>query len=478
MSTFALAPDPIRPLGTLLSALNQLRLRAQDDNRVVFEGTASGLPATLEYVGRGFGADGVGLRAGTATLDAYRYTVGGQRVLSWENAGVTGAPLVAWLRGDGAAFERAAFASDDAIFLSNSSEAQTAYGGNDAVYGRGGNDTLRGGDGNDTLYGGDGNDRLEGDAGNDLLWGGLGSDYGHGGAGTDTFFTGALKRQVQVAPTLSGVTLSGAEGLDSLLAFERVTFMDGTLHLDPTGTAGQVWRLYGAAFGRGADSVGLSGWVDMVDAGAVSLTSAANGFLGSAEFAQRYGQLDDVGFVTRLYSNVLGRNPDAAGLDGWVSKLANGASRAEVLVGFSESAEYRTAVNPGITNRLWTVDPEAMDVLRSYMTVLDRRPDAQGLSYWTSQRDAKQLNSAEMTDSFIRSAEFQSRFGALSNEDFVARMYQSALDRPADGAGLTAWTAKLDSGAMKRNEVVQSFAQSEEMTLKLPPLVSDGIVFA
>ncbi|WP_343898127.1 DUF4214 domain-containing protein, partial [Craurococcus roseus] len=97
-----------------------------------------------------------------------------------------------------------------------------------------------------------------------------------------------------------------------------------------------------------------------LDAGATALTAAADGFLGSAEFGQRYGQLDDAGFVTRLYVNVLGRAPDAAGLDAWTAQLARGAPRAEVLLGFSESVEYK-AVTVASTGRLWAVDPEAVD---------------------------------------------------------------------------------------------------------------------
>ena len=477
MSSLVLAADPILPWGTLLSPTNQFRLRAQSDSHIILEGAVSGLPATIEYFGSGFGADGGGLRAGTATLNGYRYTAGGQVVVSLDNAAVTGAPLVAWLRGDGATFEAAAFAGNDLLVLSNSPERQTGYGGNDVIYGRGGDDTLLGAGGNDTLHGGDGNDRLEGDTGDDLIVGGRGVDYAHGGAGTDTFSTGTLKRQSQVTPGATSVAVSSPAGADTLVAVERIAFVDGTLHLDPTGTAGQVWRLYGAAFGRGAETTGLSNWVAMLDAGALSLAGAANGFTGSAEFAQRYGQLDDAGFVTRLYANVLGRGPDAAGMDGWMARLAGGASRGEVLVGFSESAEYRAAVNPGITNRLWTVDPEAMDVLRAYMTVLDRRPDAGGLVNWTAAREGGQTT-AELADAFIRSQEFQSRFGALSNADFVTQMYRTALDRPADAAGLADWTSRLDSGAMGRRDVVLGFAYSDEMTQKLLPLVGDGVAFA
>lgn len=476
MSTFTLAVDPIRSWDVLLSPDIDYRVRTRDDKRVVLEGVAGDLPATIEYSGSNFGADGAGLRAGTAVVDTYRLTVGGQVVLSLTNTSVTGAPLAAWVQGDGSAFLPVALAGADVFSLSNSSERRNGFGGNDLMHGLGGSDTLLGGDGKDTLWGGEGNDRLEGEGGDDLVVGGQGDDYALGGAGTDTFLTGALRKQVRVDAGGWSANLSGSEGRDQVYDFERLAFADGVLHLDPAGAAGQVWRLYGAAFGRGAETTGLTGWVAALDSGAVTLAGAAGGFVGSAEFAQRYGQLDDAGFVTRLYANVLGRAPDAAGLQAWTAQLAGGASRAEVLLGFSESTEYKAATGAS-TARLWTVDPEAMDVLRAYTTVLDRAPDAGGLAFWTAARDGG-LAKAEMMVAFIASAEFQVRFGALSNGDFVARMYLVALDRPAETAGHAAWTSALDSGAIGRRDVVLGFAYSDEMTQKLLPLVGDGIAFA
>jgi hypothetical protein len=453
------------------------QVRTQDNNSYILDGSASGVPVTIELYGAGFEEDGEGLFDGVAVLTVLQATAGGQVVGRVDNASITGPLLAAWMQGNGAAFELAAFPGNDVILLSNASEFQAAYGGNDRADGRGGNDTLLGADGNDTLLGGDGDDRLEGEAGQDLVVGGAGQDTANGGAGADVFVTGALRRQVQAGPSDAGVALSGPEGQDTLAAFERVAFADGVLHFDAAGAAGQVWRLYDAALGRGADTFGLTGWVQALDAGAATLGAVANGFLGSAEFAQRYGQLDNAGFVARLYANVLDRAPDAAGLESWTARLANGASRAEVLLGFSESAEHRAATDPAVANGLWAVDPEAVDVLRAYMTVLDRQPDAGGLSSWTAARNAGLANAA-MTDAFIASAEFQTRFGAPSNADFVDRMYLSALDRPADAEGRANWTSKLDSGAIQRRDVVQGFAYSDEMTQKLLPLVADGIAFA
>ena len=214
-----------------------------------------------------------------------------------------------------------------------------------------------------------------------------------------------------------------------------------------------------------------------MQSGALSLSDAAKGFAGSAEFALRYGAPGDAEFVSLLYANVLGRAPEAGAVGHWVNQMHGGAGRAGVLLGFSESAEYKLKTAAAFKGGLWVADPEAVDVLRGYVAVLDRLPDAGGLAHWAAAREAG-LGQQEMVGRFVASAEFQDRFGALSNRDFVEQLYRTALDRAADAAGLADWTRMLDSGAAGRGGVASGFAQSDEMAIKLAPLVADGFLFA
>ncbi len=121
--------------------------------------------------------------------------------------------------------------------------------------------------------------------------------------------------------------------------------------------------------------------------------------------------------------------------------------------------------------------PAAADVMRFYETVLDRLPDAGGLGFWIDAREHG-LTLQHMADAFTGSAEFQARYGALSNQGFVERLYLNALDRAGEAEGVAHWTGALDAGALPRAGVVMGFAFSHEMTAKLAPLVADGIVFA
>src|SRR5206468_3191774 len=111
----------------------------------------------------------------------------------------------------------------------------------------------------------------------------------------------------------------------------------------------QVFRLYRAAFARDPDPQGLGYQTAAIEVYGHPLLEVAANFVASAEFKQRYGaNVDDLQFVFNLYQNVLARAPDVGGQAFWLEALANGHSRAEVLIGFSESDEFTTdAVHQG-----------------------------------------------------------------------------------------------------------------------------------
>ncbi|WP_157201513.1 DUF4214 domain-containing protein [Massilia sp. Root418] len=137
---------------------------------------------------------------------------------------------------------------------------------------------------------------------------------------------------------------------NTLVNVERVAFSDQTIALDVDGTAGQAYRLYQAAFDRQPDLPGLGFWISHLDEG-WTLLDVAGRFLNSAEYGRLYGTgLQNQQFVTELYHNVLHRDPEQAGLAHWMTKLDQGATRAELLVGFSESAENMAQVIGAIEN--------------------------------------------------------------------------------------------------------------------------------
>src|SRR5271165_406408 len=107
-----------------------------------------------------------------------------------------------------------------------------------------------------------------------------------------------------------------------------------------------VNSLYKTAFGRLADEDGLANWACQLQAG-VSLQILAEQLVGSAEFQTRHGssQKVDTEYITALYRDGLGRQPDLESLAFWLAEGKTGATRAKVLaaVAGSDEAKAKTA---------------------------------------------------------------------------------------------------------------------------------------
>ncbi|MTI43571.1 uncharacterized protein DUF4214 [Roseibium hamelinense] len=134
--------------------------------------------------------------------------------------------------------------------------------------------------------------------------------------------------------SVDGGTQSLTQIRDSLAtSSEAVTFID------------QIIRIYQAAFNRLPDITGMQGaggdggWPDQLRADPTTLFTIAAGFTNSQEFLNIYGSNTvSTNFLNALYSNVLGRTPSAEEIAAW---FATGQSASEILIGFSNSAEFQ-----------------------------------------------------------------------------------------------------------------------------------------
>lgn len=255
-----------------------------------------------------------------------------------------------------------ALGSDDRIDLSGAT-ASTINGGilNIAkgttiqnVYAGDGNDTLIANPVGSVLVAGGGNDTMLGGAGNDTFVVGTGNATIDGGGGVNTVTINATRANCQMSTSGDTITIknSGALGAtDTLKNIQRINFSDVAVALDTGGIAGEVYRVYQAAFGRKPDLAGLGYWIASMDKGS-SLNSVASSFVQSKEFQSLYGSNPDANtLITAMYTNVLHRAPDQAGFDYWKSELSSGHITAGgMLASFSESTENQVQVIASIKN--------------------------------------------------------------------------------------------------------------------------------
>ncbi|MBV9952154.1 MAG: DUF4214 domain-containing protein [Acidimicrobiia bacterium] len=151
--------------------------------------------------------------------------------------------------------------------------------------------------------------------------------------------------------------------------------------------------------------------------------------------------------VDQQYIDVVGRAPSSSELSSWTAKLQGGtATPGDVVAALRTSSENVTNVDP---------------VTRLYRAYFLRIPDRGGLTYWIAQRRSGQ-SLDKISASFAGSSEFTSRYGSLTNKQFVNLVYQNVLGRSGDAGGVKFWTAQLDQHKRTRGQVMTGFSESHE----------------
>ena len=212
--------------------------------------------------------------------------------------------------------------SGDDTFIGSMSDSAVG----DSVYGYAGNDTFYpnndGSETSDIVNGGDGRDTV--------VYRGKSSEYSWVAA------TGlpdpASNNQTQLGLRVTDKVAS-RDGDDALVNVERLRFSDVTVAFDASGNAGKAYRVYKAVFARdpmSGDKAGLGYWIAQIDRG-MDMVEVAARFIDSPEFRGLYGQNpSNADFLTKVYTNVLGRTPDQGGYSWWLNELNTNPTRTRL----------------------------------------------------------------------------------------------------------------------------------------------------
>jgi hypothetical protein len=152
----------------------------------------------------------------------------------------------------------------------------------------------------------------------------------------------------------------------------------------------------------------------------------------------------NTGFVTQLYSDLLHRAPDAAGLQGFVNALDTGTvDRAQVVQIFLTSPEGRVdEVNDLFTRFLGRTNTDSS--LNDFVSFLNNGG-----------------TEPQIAATILGSNEYFQTKGGGTNDGFLAALYTDVLHRPIDAVGAAAWGQALASGT-SRQAVATAILNSPE----------------
>ncbi len=216
-----------------------------------------------------------------------------------------------------------------------------------------------------------------------------------------------------------------------------------------------VERFYVEILGRPSDSAGLNSWVSLLADGVRAAEDIAKGFIFSSEYDIE-SKSDNV-YLDTLYKAFFNRTPDEGGMSEWLRQISEGLSREKVLDGFLGSQEFKNLADEyGIKVELSNIE---QFVSRFYEQCLLRVPDSAGLNDWASQLASGSRSGADIAKGFVGSQEFINR--NLNNSDYLHVLYRAFFAREADAAGFNGWKTQLDAGVSKES-VLEGFLGAQE----------------
>ena len=188
----------------------------------------------------------------------------------------------------------------------------------------------------------------------------------------------------------------------------------------------------------------------------------AKGFSASQSYTLAIASAvnNDTFFVSQLYRDVWNVTADPAGVSTWVSRIAAGATRAQVAEEFFNDARFY---------------PSASYLAKLFLGPLQRDPD---FATWSSMFAQMQggVTRAQVLASIMSRPDYQSVYGKLTDLDFVTALYQNILGRAPEAAGLNFWLTVLKFG-VPRSTVLDLFVTSPEYDPRAASRVKANLMY-
>lgn len=151
-------------------------------------------------------------------------------------------------------------------------------------------------------------------------------------------------------------------------------------------------------------------------------------------------------FITQVYTDLLQRPVDPAGLQFWDNLLDQGESRQQVVASIENTPEF-----------------QSIEVNKIFVQFLHRAADPAGLSFWTAQL-AQGATIEQVESGIVGSREFFTAQGGSADAGFLTALYHDALGRTPDSTGLRGFESALANGASTAQVAAIVFGSDEFQT--------------
>ncbi|MCC2972754.1 DUF4214 domain-containing protein [Massilia sp. IC2-476] len=122
------------------------------------------------------------------------------------------------------------------------------------------------------------------------------------------------------------------------------------------------------------------------------------------------------------------------------------------------------------------VDGIAGQAYRMYEAALGRAPEKAGLSYWIWRMENGSTIQQVASD-FMKTTEFAGIYGANPTDaQFIRQMYLNILDREPDAGGYVYWEGRIATGS--REQILVDFSESPENKAQVIAAIQDGMDYS
>lgn len=206
-------------------------------------------------------------------------------------------------------------------------------------------------------------------------------------------------KQIDTAMTHLETNIQGIEDMYNI-NLPWTDYEPAPAPVDASQVRSDIENIYREVLGRDADMAGANAYEEAVLSGAMTLDQVRaeirNSLEGNGSIQAVQSDLD------RLYWDILGRGPDAPGMNFWTDQVLSGnVTLADVEAAFREEAQSGgQAVTPSDDSNLSTQDK--VNALRAaYTNILGRdNPDAEGFNFWRDALINGRTTVAEMQAAF------------------------------------------------------------------------------